>query len=64
MNTYNVKITEILSRIVEIEAESEEEAYEKAEEIIVKDELVLNRDFTDYNIEVRSAMILESEDKI
>lgn len=50
---YDVAIEEISSRIIEVEADSLEEAYYKAEAMYYDEEVVLDsNDFADVNIEV------------
>lgn len=41
MNKYRIKIVETLSRVVEVEAEDYESAYELVEEMIDREEIVL-----------------------
>ena len=51
MKKYEVKVEEILSRIVKIEAESEKEAEEIARRMYADEEIVLDyNDFDDYDI--------------
>jgi len=53
MKKYNVEIEEILNRIVEIEAENEDEAYMKVKNMYRKCEIVLTaEDFVDVDISV------------
>lgn len=53
MNKYNVEIEETLSRIVEVEAENEDEAYMKVKNMYKKCEIVLiAEDFLDVEISV------------
>ena len=50
---YDVAIEEISSRVIEVEADSLEEAYYKAEAMYYDEEVVLDsNDFADVNIEV------------
>ena len=50
---YDVAIEEVLSRVIEVEAESLEDAYYKAEAMYYDEEVVLGSDdFADANIEV------------
>lgn len=50
---YDVAIEEVLSRVIEVEAESLEDAYYKAEAMYYDEEVVLDfNDFADVNIEV------------
>lgn len=50
---YDVAIEEILSRVIEVEADSLEDAYYKAEAMYYDEEVVLDsNDFADANIEV------------
>lgn len=50
---YDVAIEEILSRVIEVEAKSLEDAYYKAEAMYYDEEVVLDfNDFADANIEV------------
>lgn len=50
---YNVAIDEVMSRVIEVEAESEEEAYGKAYDMYTDESVVLDsRDFLDFNIHV------------
>ncbi|HED06245.1 MAG TPA: protein dpnD [Ignavibacteria bacterium] len=46
MKTFEIEIQEILSRIVEIDARSEDEALQKVKEMYQKEEIVL--DSSDY----------------
>ena len=51
MRTYNLKITETLSQIVKVEANSFAEAIEKLEKMYRKEEIVLDySDFEGYEI--------------
>jgi len=53
MNKYKVEIEEILNRIVEVEAENEDEAYMKVKDMYKKCEVVLTaEDFVDVEISV------------
>ena len=53
MNKYKVEIEEILNRIVEVEAENEDEAYMKVKEQYKKCEIVLTAEnFVDVDISV------------
>lgn len=50
---YDVAIEELSSRIIEVEADSLEDAYYKAEAMYYDEEVVLDfNDFADVNIEV------------
>lgn len=50
---YNVAIDEVMSRVIEVEAESEEEAYGKAYDMYTDESVVLDSgDFLDFNINV------------
>ena len=50
---YNVAIDEVMSRVIEVEAESEEEAYGKAYDMYNEENVVLDsQDFLDFNIHV------------
>ena len=50
---YDVAIEEISSRVIEVEADSLEEAYYEAERMYYNEEVVLSSDdFADVNIEV------------
>ena len=50
---YDVAIEELLTRVIEVEAESDAEAFEIAEEMYFNEEVVLDSsDFADVNIEV------------
>lgn len=42
MKTYKIEVKETLSRIIEIEAHSEEEAFSKVEDLYKKQEIVLS----------------------
>lgn len=44
MNTYKIEIQELLSRVIEIEASSAEEAIDKAREMYRAEEIVLDGD--------------------
>lgn len=53
MNKYKVEIEETLARIIEIEAENEDEPYMKVKEMYKKCEIVLTaEDFIDVEISV------------
>ena len=50
---YDVAIEEVSSRVIEVEAESLEDAYYKAEALYYNEDVVLDsNDFADVNIEV------------
>lgn len=50
---YDVAIEELSTRVIEVEADSHLEAYEKAEAMYYNEEVVLDSsDFADVNIEV------------
>ena len=50
---YDVAIEEVLSRVIEVEADSLEEAYYETERMYYNEEVVLDsNDFADVNIEV------------
>ena len=50
---YDVAIEELSTRVIEVEADSLEEAYYKASEMYYNEEVVLDfNDFADVNIEV------------
>ena len=50
---YDVAIEELLTRVIEVEADSAAEAYEIAEAMYYDEEIVLDfNDFADVNIEV------------
>lgn len=50
---YDVAIEEVLSRVIEVEADTIAEAYELAEAMYYDEEVVLDfNDFADVNIEV------------
>ena len=52
---YNFMITEYLRRSVRVEADSAEEAYEKVEELLASEDIVLTADdFSDRDIETAS----------
>ena len=44
MNTYKIEIQELLSKVIEIEASSAEEAIDKAREMYRAEEIVLDAD--------------------
>ena len=51
MDTYNIEITEVLQRVIKIEANSREEAIKLAKEKYQNEEIVLDyNDFVDVNI--------------
>ena len=51
MKTFKFEIQEILSRIIEVEAKNEDEAYLKVKEMYNKEEIVLDSsDVTNFNI--------------
>ena len=51
MKTYKIEITETLSRIVEIDASSKDEAYQKISKMYKEGEIVLDSsDYIDYEI--------------
>lgn len=51
MDTYNIEITEVLQRLIRIEANSKEEAIKLAKGKYQKEEIVLDyNDFVDVNI--------------
>ena len=55
---YKVEIEEILNRIVEVEAENEDEAYMKVKDMYKKCEVVLTaEDFVDVEISVLDSRI-------
>lgn len=50
---YDVAIEELLTRVIEVEADSDAEAFEIAENMYYNEEVVLDsHDFADVNIEV------------
>ena len=50
---YDVAIEELLTRVIEVEADSDAEAFELAEAMYFNEEVVLgSSDFADVNIEV------------
>ena len=50
---YDVAIEELLTRVIEVEADSDAEAFELAEAMYYDEEIVLDfNDFADVNIEV------------
>ena len=51
MKTFEFEIQEILSRIIEVEAKTEDEAYLKIKEMYQKEEIILDSsDYVDTNI--------------
>jgi nicotinic acid phosphoribosyltransferase len=44
METFKIEVKETLSRIIEIEASSEDEAFSKIQELYNKEEIVLDSD--------------------
>lgn len=51
MKTYQVEVEEILKKNVFVEANSEEEAHQKAQEMYSNEEIILGaEDFQEYNI--------------
>lgn len=53
MKNYKVQITEYLTKIINIEAETEEEAYDKAKELYNNEEVILDyNDITQTEIEI------------
>lgn len=61
MNKYNVEIEETLARIIEIEAENEDEAYMKVKKLYKKCEIVLTaEDFIDVEISVLDEDVLQT----
>lgn len=59
MSKYTFSITEILERIITIEAENENDAYKKLKDLYYNEEIVLTADdFVDYKFE-----LLETEGK-
>ena len=50
---YNFMITEYLRRSVRVEADSEEEAYQKVEDLVSSDRILLtDADFSDRDIQI------------
>lgn len=50
MKTYKIEIEETLTRVIEVEAENEEKAYDKVYEQYVEEEIVLDyNDWKDTN---------------
>lgn len=48
MKTYKIEIEETLTKVIEVEAENQEDAYDKVYEQYVNEEIVLgSEDFTD-----------------
>lgn len=57
MKKYKIKIEEFLSTLIEIEAESKEEAEEKARAMYINESIILtSEDFTGYDIFAISEM--------
>ncbi|MFY7734276.1 MAG: DpnD/PcfM family protein [Bacteroidia bacterium] len=44
METFKIEVTEKLSRIIEVEASSEDEAFSKIQDLYSKEEIVLDAD--------------------
>lgn len=44
MKTYKIRVTEILSRVVEVTAENEDEAMENVEDMVNCEDIVLDAD--------------------
>ena len=68
MKTYYISVTETLNKVVEVQAESSEEALRKAEDAYDADEFELDHD--DYvlasngNIEIKKSLVYESFRKV
>lgn len=53
MKTFEIEITELLSRIIEVEAETENEAFEKVKEMYQNEKIVLDSsDYVDTEIKI------------
>lgn len=53
MKTFEIEITELLSRIIEVEAETENEAFEKVNEMYQNEKIVLDSsDYVDTEIKI------------
>lgn len=62
MTKYNVKIIETLSRIIEVEAQNPDEAWDKTEKMYKDSEIVLDsEDFDGYEIYVQGEVRNENQ---
>jgi len=57
---FKVKITEVLSRVIVVEADSKEEALNKVSDMYNSEEIVL--DYSDFNDDVKIEIICENNE--
>lgn len=62
MKTYKIEIEETLTKVIEVKAENQEEAYDKVYEQYVNEEIVLGGD--DYTDGARFYLLDEDDNRI